>query len=578
MPLDSPKKIGELLLEKGYITKDQLRSGLSIQDQSSRKLGNILLEAGIVTEDQLVEVISERLKIPKINLASLVINPEIIKLVPVDIAKKHTIFPIFKMGQNLTIVMADPLDIIALDEIKYVTKCIIKRAVAGEKSIREAIDSYYSVADSVRDILGDEAIEEAIDESSLIETAEEMVSGKGTVVRLVNLILTRAIADGASDIHIEPDEHQLRIRYRVNGIMREEADPPKKLQAEIISRIKIASELDVSEKRLPQDGRMSMLFKGRNIDLRVSTLPTIHGEKIVIRILDRAKLRTGLADLGLHGPMLDRWRQHIRQPEGLILITGPTSSGKTSTLYASLQEVNSIEKNIITVEDPVEYSLPLINQVQINEKAGLMFASALRSILRQNPDTIMVGEIRDRETAAISVRAALTGHLVFSTLHTNDSISTISRLLDMGIERYLVTSALEAIIAQRLVRTICPECKTEQSVPHAVLDRAFPNGVPKDLKLFHGTGCRQCRDTGYGGLIGLYELVGITDNIREMILAGQSEIEIKAEAYLHGYRPLFESGLDLVTQGITTLDELLKVTIASDSFNIIPEIHVNQSA
>lgn len=577
MPIDSPRKIGELLLAKGYITDDQLRTGLNMQASSSRKLGNILLDAGIIAEEQLVEVISEKLNIPKINLTSLVINPETVKLVPVDIAKKHTIFPIFKMGQNLTIVMADPLDVNALDEVKYVTKCIIKRAVAGEKSIEEAIDSYYSVADSVRDILGDTVVEEPVTDDALVEGEENMVSGEGTVVRLVNLILTRAISDGASDIHIEPDERQLRIRYRVNGIMREEAEPPKKLQAEIISRIKIASDLDVSEKRLPQDGRMSLAYKNRSIDLRVSTLPTIHGEKIVIRILDRAKLKTGLEDLGLYGPVLASWRHHIRKPEGLILITGPTSSGKTSSLYGSLQEVNSIEKNIITVEDPVEYSLPLINQVQINEKAGLGFALALRSILRQNPDTIMVGEIRDRETAAISVRAALTGHLVFSTIHTNDSISTISRLLDMGIERYLVTSALEAILAQRLVRTICPECKRPDKVATSAMERAFPNGAPKDFELFRGSGCRLCRETGYAGLTGLFELVGITDKIREMILAEKSETELKAEAYLHGYRPLFESGLELVSKGITTLDEVLKVTIAVDAITTTIDYQARQS-
>lgn len=577
MPNDAPKKIGELLLAKGYITDEQLRTGLSIQSQSSRKLGNILVEAGIITEEQLVEIISEKLIVPRINLASLVINPEIVQLIPVDLAKKHTIFPIFKMGQCLTVVMADPLNVNALDEVRYVTKCIIKRAVAGEKSIREAIDSYYSVADSVRDILGDELNEDTISENILAEDNDAIVSGEGTVVRLVNLIITRAIADGASDIHIEPDENQLRIRYRVNGIMREEADPPKKLQAEIISRIKIASDLDVSEKRLPQDGRMGFVYKSRNIDLRISTLPTIHGEKIVIRILDRDKLKTGFTDLGLTGSVLENWRHHIRKPEGLILITGPTSSGKTSTLYSSLQEVNSIEKNIITVEDPVEYSLPLINQVQINEKAGLLFASALRSILRQNPDTIMVGEIRDRETAAIAVRAALTGHLVFSTIHTNDSMSTISRLIDMGIERYLVTSALEAILAQRLVRTICQDCKRPTEVPDSIMDRAFPNGPPDKLKLFRGVGCRLCRNTGYGGLTGIFELVGITDKLREMILAGKSEAELKAEAYLHGYRPLFESGLELVSKGLTTLDEVLKVTLATDTIGSILDRRINQS-
>jgi len=379
-------------------------------------------------------------------------------------------------------------------------------------------------------------------------------------VKLVNLILTRAVGDGASDVHIEPDESQLRIRYRVNGVMREEASPPKKLQSEIISRIKIASSLDVSEKRLPQDGRMSITVGENVVDLRVSTLPTIHGEKVVVRILDKRKMKTGLPELGMHTEILDSWRKHIRKPEGLILISGPTSSGKTSTLYASLQEINSIEKNIITVEDPVEFSLPLINQVQINEKTGLVFANALRSILRQNPDIIMVGEMRDTDTAAIGIRAALTGHLVFSTIHTNDAVATITRLVDMGIERYLVASALQAILAQRLVRTICDDCREEAEISPAIRERLDEWHNYHDMKFYRGRGCRECRGTGFSGLTGLFELVSVTDRIREMILENVTEAAIRAEATRGGYHPLAGAGMDLVAAGVTTIDEVLKVT------------------
>ncbi|MCP4567765.1 MAG: Flp pilus assembly complex ATPase component [FCB group bacterium] len=558
--IDTPKKIGELLLEREYITEEQLKTALRIQQKSGKKLGVILVDSGIIQEDQLVEVISERLKISKLNISSLVINPNVISAIPVDIAKKHHLLPVFKMGNILTVAMVDPLDVIALDEIRYITKCIIKRAVAGEKAITEAIDQYYSVADSVRDIIGDES-DNSITETHLVESqSEEIVTGDSTVVRLVNLILSRAIQDGASDVHIEPDENYLRIRYRVNGVMREEASPPKKLQPEIISRVKIAANLDVSEKRLPQDGRMAIRIGDRDVDLRVSTLPTIHGEKIVVRILDKRKMMIGLPELGLRPGVLERWRNYICKPEGLILISGPTSSGKTSTLYASLQEINNIEKNMITVEDPVEYSLPLINQIQINEKAGLTFASALRSILRQNPDVIMVGEIRDSETAVMAIRAALTGHLVFSTIHTNDTVATITRLVDMGIEKYMVSSALEAVLAQRLVRTICLECKEEYSPPNSVLERVYPDGQFPEVTFYRGTGCIKCRGTGFSGLSGLYELVEITDNIREMILGGASEAVIKSAAMADGYRPLFDAGMDMAALGVTTIDEVLKVT------------------
>lgn len=573
MASDTPKRIGDLLLERGYVSADQIKTALSIQQKTGKKLGNILVDAGIINEEQLVDVISERLKIRKLNLSSLVINPNVIAAIPVEVAKKYSVLPILKMGNTLTVAMVDPLDAIALDEIKYLTKCIIKRAVVGEKAIKEAIDQYYSVADSVRGLISHDKEENAGRDETMESRGGDILSADSTVVRLVNLILSRAVLDGASDIHLEPDETQLRIRYRINGVMREEAAPPKKLQAEIISRIKIAADLDVSEKRLPQDGRMAIVVDNRSVDLRISTLPTIHGEKIVIRILDKRHLRTGLPELGMVSPVLDRWRHHIRRPEGLILISGPTSSGKTSTLYASLQEINSVEKNIITVEDPVEYSLPIINQVQINEKSGLSFASALRSMLRQNPDIIMIGEIRDTETATIAVRASLTGHLVLSTIHTNDSIAAVTRLIDMGIELYLVASALEMVLAQRLVRTICPECREPANPPKALLERILPASSDPTPTFYHGAGCMKCRGTGYAGMTALYELFEVTDSIRESILNRRTESALRAEAAQTGYRPLFETGLELALAGTTSLEEVLRVTNPVFS-SVEPEVRV----
>ncbi len=359
-------------------------------------------------------------------------------------------------------------------------------------------------------------------------------------------------------MHVEPDEKQLRVRYRINGVMREEASPPKNLQAEIVSRIKVAANMDVSEKRLPQDGRMLVTVDGQDIDLRISTLPTIHGEKVVIRILDRRVLNIGLERLGFDKTLLEKWRELIPLKEGLILITGPTSSGKTTTLYSVLQEINSIEKNIITVEDPVEYSLPLINQVQANEKAGLTFASSLRSILRQNPDIIMIGEIRDTETAAMAVRSALTGHLVFSTMHTNDAPTGVNRLVDMGIEKYLVASALKGVLAQRLVRTNCPHCTETYQPPEYELRLANLNTTEESITFKRSVGCSQCRRTGFLGQSGIYELIQIDDSMTEMIINGASEVQMRNHAVQKGYRPLFHTGLDKVRAGQLSLEELLR--------------------
>ncbi len=459
----------------------------------------------------------------------------------------------------MTVAMSDPLNVIAVDELKYLTKFEINRVIASPSEINAAIDQNYSVADSMHGVIdgytgaGDEQKRDIATDSF---SQPEMES---PVVKLVNLIITQAVKDKASDVHIEPDENQLRIRYRINGVMKEEASPPKKLQSEIISRIKIAANMDVSEKRLPQDGRLNLAVDGQNVDLRVSTLPTIHGEKIVIRILDRRILNIGQVQLGFSPDLLVKWRNLIRKKEGLILITGPTSSGKTTTLYAALQEINSMEKNIITVEDPVEYSLPLINQVQTNEKAGLTFASSLRFILRQNPDIIMIGEIRDPETASMAIRSALTGHLVLSTLHTNDAPSSITRLIDMGIENYLVASALKGVLAQRLLRTNCPNCLEEYTPQDVQLRLAGLQDSADGIRFTRGVGCNRCRMTGYIGQTGIFELIDIDETICEMIINASSDSQIKSYAAGKGYQSLFQIGLEKVKEGMVCLEELLRV-------------------
>lgn len=553
------KKIGDLLVDKGYISPLILDEALREQAATGKRIGAILVERGEITEEQLIDTISERLSIPQVSLNAMVISPEVIQLIPVDTARRYTVIPIFVIGTTMTLAMADPLNIIALDEIKYQTGYEIKRAVAKTSEIKLAIDQYYSVADSLHEIMSSRRTEE--NERKIVSPlTSERSEADSPIVKLVNLIITKAVNEGASDIHVEPDETSLRIRYRVSGTMREEASPPKSMQNEIISRIKVAADLDVSEKRLPQDGRFMMLVENAPVDLRVSTLPTIHGEKIVIRILDRRNLLLTFRQLGFRDSLQEAWMNIIHKPEGLVLISGPTSSGKTSTLYATLQEINSIEKNIITVEDPVEYSMPVINQIQINEKAGLSFPTSLRSILRQNPDIIMIGEIRDRETAQMAVRSALTGHLVFSTIHTNDAPSAITRLIDIGVENYLVVAAIKGILAQRLVRLNCPNCLEAYDPPEATLKRSGLLDLSQAIEFKHGTGCSQCRGTGFHKLTGIYEYMEVTPPLADLILAGASLHRIRDEARRYGYVPLFESGLEKLTAGTICLEELLKET------------------
>jgi type IV pilus assembly protein PilB len=559
------KRIGDVLVEKGYITTAQLEEAIRKQQATGKRLGDLLIRNGLITEDQLLDAISDRLAIPRLSLQQIVIDPTVIQRVPVDLARRYTLIPVFAMGNILTLAMADPLNIIAIDEIRYLTGCEIKRAVAAISDIKRAIDEHYSVADSMGSLIAGES-ESTSERATETVTAAE-AEAETPVVKLVNLIITKAVKDRASDIHFEPDETSLRVRFRISGAMHEEVSPPKNMQKELVSRIKIAANMDVSEKRLPQDGRLMMAVDGTPVDLRISTLPTVHGEKVVIRILDQRNLRQSFSDLGFRDHVKEAWSHVIRKPEGLILLSGPTSSGKTSTLYATLRDINSIEKNIITVEDPVEYSIPLINQVQINEKAGLTFPVSLRSMLRQNPDVIMIGEIRDTETAQMAIRSSLTGHLVFSTIHTNDAPSAITRLIDMGIENYLVMSALKGVLAQRLVRINCPDCLESYRPPEALLVRAGLAELAEVIDFKRGTGCTHCKMTGLAGMTGIFEFLAVTTEISELIYEGASLSRIRESGRRNGYLPLFEAGLEKVTTGVITLEELLKETTNIEDYS-----------
>jgi len=569
------KRLGDVLIERGFITPEQLEGALKDQPVSGKRLGDILVEAGLITEDQLIEAVSDRLAIPKLSLDAMVIDPAVIRLVPVDLARRYTLIPVFAIGNTLTLAMADPLNFIAIDEIKYRSGYDVKRAVAAISDIKKAIEQYYSVADSLKDMVEGERELAEVGPTSFVRL-DDLAEAETPIIKLVNLIVTKAIQERASDIHIEPDDNVLRVRYRVMGTMHEEASPPKSMQKELISRIKIAADMDVSEKRLPQDGRFMASVDGATVDMRVSSLPTIHGEKIVIRVLDPRNLVRSFRELGFRDSLTRAWTSVINKPEGLVLISGPTSSGKTSTLYATLQEINSIEKNIITVEDPVEYSLPLINQIQINEKAGLTFPMSLRAILRQNPDIIMIGEIRDTETARMAIRSSLTGHLVFSTLHTNDAPSAVTRLIDMGVENYLVMSALKGVLAQRLVRVNCPHCNKPYRPTEAVLARAGLSDMAELMTFKRGTGCSQCRLTGFKGMTGIFEFLPVTPEVSNLIYGNAPLSQIRDAGRRHGYLPLFEAGLEKVTRGEVSLEELLKETSNIEDYSYGSTIAVTE--
>jgi type IV pilus assembly protein PilB len=572
-------KLGEMLLKENLITPDQLRQALDHQKMNGGRLGNSLVKLGFLNDDEVTAVLSRQYGVPSINLAYFEVDPNVTKLIPMDTAAKYQVLPLSRVGSSLTLAMVDPTNVFAMDDIKFMTGFNIEPVVASEAAILDAIKKQYGSAEDqerkkeLEEIVSfidegqAESLElEADEDGTLNLAAMEKAAEEAPVIKLVNYILTDAVKRGASDIHLEPYEKDYRIRYRIDGILQAMMTPPFKLRDAIISRIKIMSKLDISEKRLPQDGRImiKMVLNGRKkqLDFRVSVLPTLHGEKIVMRLLDKENLRLDMTKLGFEQESLDKFTKAIFKPYGMVLVTGPTGSGKTNTLYSAISQLNKPDTNILTAEDPVEFQLPGINQVQMKEQIGLNFAAALRSFLRQDPNIILVGEIRDFETAEIAIKAALTGHLVLSTLHTNDAPSTISRLMNMGIEPFLVATSVHMIVAQRLVRRICGDCKVEEAItPQLLMDAGYTPAEAKTVKVYKGAGCSTCGNKGYKGRCGLYEVLEITDEMRELILVGASALELRKKAIDQGMITLRKSGLIKAKLGQTTLEEVFRETV-----------------
>jgi type IV pilus assembly protein PilB len=584
-------RIGELLLKEKRITPAQLQEALNYQKTSGGKLGLNLVKLGFVKDDEITALLSKQYGVPSINLAQFEIDPGIIKLIPAETAHKYQIVPLSRSGATLTIAMTDPTNVFAMDDIKFMTGYNVEPVVASETTVLEAIERYYSAPTPRPARSGGDAdmaspaslemVTKALEETSSVidddvEVLEELEQidvaslerqgGEAPVIRLVNLMLMSAIQKGASDIHIEPYEKEFRVRFRIDGILYNVMAPPMKFRDAITSRIKIMSKLDIAEKRLPQDGRIKIRFADngttKEIDFRVSCLPTLFGEKIVLRLLDKDKLMLDMTKLGFESESLRKLETAIAKPWGMVLVTGPTGSGKTNTLYSSIAKINTSETNIMTAEDPVEFNLVGVNQVQVRENIGLNFAAALRSFLRQDPNIILVGEVRDFETAEIAVKAALTGHLVLSTLHTNDAPSTINRLMNMGIEPFLVASSVNLICAQRLVRRICSNCKSEH--PHAaqaLMEAGFTADEAQRIVPQKGKGCEKCNNTGYKGRVGLYEVMEISEELRELILVGASGLELRRKAVDEGMITLRRSGLHKVMEGVTTIEEVARETV-----------------
>ena len=591
-----PVRIGDLLLKEKRITPAQLQEALSYQKGNGGKLGFNLVKLGFVKDEEITALLSKQYGVPSINLAQFEIDPGIIKLIPAETAHKYQIIPLSRSGATLTIAMTDPTNVFAMDDIKFMTGYNVEPVVASETAVFEAITRYYAApgsaqraardiqsgaVDSISAVSSLDMVTKALEETTAIvdddvEVLEELdqidvaslerQGGEAPIIRLVNLMLMSSIQKGASDIHIEPYEKEFRVRFRIDGILYNVMAPPMKFRDAITSRLKIMAKLDIAEKRLPQDGRIKIRFadngQTKEIDFRVSCLPTLFGEKIVMRLLDKDKLMLDMTKLGFEPVSLKKLEVAIAKPWGMVLVTGPTGSGKTNTLYSSIAKINTVETNIMTAEDPVEFNLVGVNQVQVRENIGLNFAAALRSFLRQDPNIILVGEIRDFETAEIAVKAALTGHLVLSTLHTNDAPSTINRLMNMGIEPFLVASSVNLICAQRLVRRICANCKIEE--PHAaqaLVEAGFTADEAQKVIPRKGKGCEKCNNTGYKGRVGLYEVMEIAEELRELILVGASGLELRRKAVEEGMVTLRRSGLHKVMDGVTTIEEVVRETV-----------------
>ncbi len=555
--------VGEVLVARGLITAEQLAEITAAQKGSSERIDQLLIRSGLVSERDMLAVYSEQFAIPVVELTEKEIDPELLKLVPSRLVHKYALMPICRNGKGIRVATSDPYNMYALDELRTCINMPIEPVLATRAEILKLIKAFYGVGGEVlTDLLGEAAELEVIDEQKIESTdLDVQMAQEASVVKLVNEILMEAVDQRASDIHFEPYERDFCVRYRVDGVLHHANVPPeiRRFQNAVVSRIKILSGMNIAEKRLPQDGGFKIKVHGREVDLRVSVIPMAFGEGVVLRILDRTAVRLSLPELGMEGDTYERFLELINRPHGILLVTGPTGSGKTTSLYAALSEIVSPELKILTIEDPIEYYLEGINQVQVLPKIGLTFARALRSFLRHDPDVILVGEIRDKETAEVAINASLTGHLVFSTLHTNDAVSATTRLLDMGIEPFLISSSVEAVMAQRLVRTICPHCK-EQYVPE------HPGQLPRDFdyqpgeKLWRGRGCRECRQTGYAGRRAIFELLVMDDELREMVVQRKSAAQMLPVARRNGLRLLREDGWRLVRRGLTTPEEVLRAT------------------
>ncbi|HET7251944.1 MAG TPA: type IV-A pilus assembly ATPase PilB [Gemmatimonadales bacterium] len=562
----SPDKLGDILVRDGLITSDQLKRALSEQRSSGMRLGYTLVKLGFIEETEITKMLARQYRMPAVDLSRFEVDPKILKLISADIANKYTVLPLKREGRTLTIAIADPNNVAAIEDIKFITRCDIFPVIAGEYTLRNAIDRYYQQSDaqlaSLLKSVEDEGAEdlEVVEEQMDDEVKASELAEDAPVVKLINGLLTDAVKRGASDIHIEPFEHEMRVRYRVDGALHEVMKPPIKMRAALTSRVKIMAQLNIAERRVPQDGRIKLKMGHRVIDFRVSTLPVLFGEKIVLRILDKGNLTFDLSKFGFEPKAEADLMKAILNPYGMVLVTGPTGSGKTTTLYSALSKINTIEVNIMTAEDPVEYNLMGINQVLVRNEVGMTFAAALKAFLRQDPNIIMVGEIRDLETGSIAIKAALTGHLVLSTLHTNDAPSTITRMIDMGIEPFNVASAVNLIVAQRLVRRICVDCKQEWDYTDEEM-HAF--GIDRNQgPFFKGAGCDTCNGTGYKGRQGLYEVMAMTSGLRRNVLRGASTEEMQAAAVEEGMLTLRMDGLVKVKRGVTTLEEVVKETAA----------------
>jgi type IV pilus assembly protein PilB len=569
------QRLGDLLVKEKIITHDQLDKALKTQRESgpNSRLGSTLVHLGFVSDEEVTNFLSRQYGVPAINLQYFEIDSSVVKLIPEETAKRYQILPLSRVGASLTIAMVDPTNVFAMDDIKFMTGFNIEPVVASESAIMEAIDKAYggthqeSNVDELLASMGDEADVELQAEQDELDLAElEKSADEAPIVKLVNIVMTDAVKRGASDIHIEPYEKEYRVRFRIDGVLQHIMSPPMKLKDAITSRIKIMAKMDISEKRLPQDGRimlkMQMGGKKKQLDFRVNCLPTLWGEKVVMRLLDKENLRLDMTKLGFEAESLEKFQRAVLKPYGMVLVTGPTGSGKTNTLYSSVSLLNKPDTNIMTAEDPVEFQLHGVNQVQMKESIGLNFAASLRAFLRQDPNVILVGEIRDFETAEIAIKAALTGHLVLSTLHTNGAPETISRLMNMGIEPFLVATAVHLICAQRLIRRICVECREEVPMPpQAKVDAGFTPEEAKTVKIFKGKGCAICNGTGYKGRAGLYEVMEVDDDIRELILIGASAVELKKKAIERGMITLRRSGLVKVKEGVSTLEEVARETL-----------------